>query len=182
MNWIAAWLKARCEYQDKTPCIDCARMCAAKNSFAEGTGCSHALIGILISGGITHPAIANDIAEFTGATPQQRDQIVHRMHRGKWKKPKPKSEKPKKPKPERKLRKVIALDKLGREIRRYASLAETAAEIGVSTTTIQRRCACDFEGIKDEFASLGMTFRYADAWDAMTDKQKMENIQLCTGK
>lgn len=147
----------------------------------EAAECSHALINILICGGVTQPKIAARIAAFTGATPQQWDEIVHEKHRGKYRPPKKKARQ-EKAKPERKIRKVVALDRIGNEIRRYDSTAEAAQAIGMSTTIIQRRCACNFDEIKDEFASLGFTFRYADAWDVLTDAQKMENIQQCTGK
>lgn len=70
MHWITA-------YREKMQ-IDRLR-------FARRARCSERLIFMLEEGQeITHPIIANRIAETCGATAAQRDSIVHEKHRGEW--------------------------------------------------------------------------------------------------
>lgn len=69
MHWITA-------YREKMQ-ID-------RQRFARRTGCSERLIFMLEQGQVTHPIIADRIAEICGATAAQRDSIVHEKHWGEW--------------------------------------------------------------------------------------------------
>lgn len=70
MHWIT-------EYRKK--------MQIGRLRFARAARCSERLIFMLEEGqGITHPIIANRIAEMCGATAEQRDSIAHGKHSGEW--------------------------------------------------------------------------------------------------
>lgn len=178
MNWLAQWLKDRCEYADEKLCIDCTRSCAAQTRLCEGAQCSPELIGILLAGGITHPQIAARIVAFADASPEDFDRIVHKKRRGKCR-PQKKHTGKEDQKQVRKRRAVVVLDRLGKEITRYASTEEACEAVGTSITSVYKRCICDFGTVKDEFARTGFTYRYADEWDELTDAQKKENISQC---
>ena len=139
-----------------------------------------------MNGGVTHPLIANDIADYTGATIAQRDSIVHKKHWGTWK-----------PDPHRKIRRkkvmvkpvpppatwkdeilgmtektdqrkekgraVYAVDKDGKIVRVYHSLATASLQTGVDKSAIYARC--NKRLAENEFLVNEITFRYADEYD-----------------
>lgn len=186
MNWIAKWLAARCEYPEKMDCGECMRICTARRRLAEETGCSEQLTDILVLGGITHPGIADRLADFMGATPRQRDSIVDKKHRGTYHpSPKPKRKavppkpEPEEPRTDQRVVGVVALDRLGKEIARFESAWAAAEKIGCNPKTIQTRCAGKLSGDGDEFRKYGMTFCYTNDWDSMTDREKMASIARC---
>ena len=164
MHWIEA-------YRNK--------MGIDRERFADYVPCSELLIFILENqeGGITHPKIANRIAEICGATAQQRDSIVHKIHRGTW----TPSQKPVKL---GKVRKnctgalaVVKIDPNGNELARYASIAFTAKCNNTSEKRIERYCRRQQAKYRDEFEEFGgFTVRFAHEWDHMTYEEKMKDI------
>ena len=179
MNWIAAWCADRCE--DDRKCIDCYELnCAPRASIVQAAKCSEYLLWILMNeqGAVTHPNIANAIADFTGATAEQRDQIVHKKHHGTWQ-----------PDPKRVIREipvtkerycgqkpVLAIDRLGNVIERFPALKLAAARVGCTVGTISNRCNGVRFG-KDEFVPFGMSFRFEDDWLRLTEEERIEDIQ-----
>ena len=152
-------------------------------------GCSAVLIEILESGdprrGITHPEIANRIAEVTGATAAQRDSIVHAKHRGTWTpKRKQKAEPPKEKEPTavapgtapENARMVVRIDWGGYETGRYISQSDAALATGCSVMTVHNRCARKLKPGTAEFRPYGYTFRYAEEWDAMDETARMADL------
>ena len=161
---------------------------------AEIAGVSEALIYILENQrkAITHPLLANRIAEACGATAAQRDSIVAEKHRGTWTpparpKPRPKPKRPEVPKvklqkPQEEARQdymrgaakaVVAIAPDGEVLQRYESLSEAIDATGVCGASISRRC---MRMIQQEFAATGFTFRYADEWDGMNGWQRRADL------
>lgn len=142
----------------------------------------------------TVPGLADLIAETCGATPAQRDELVLKQYRGTWKgtgKPKlaerkPPTERPvaaapappptavKKKRSDGHNRQVIAIDRNGNIVHRYASLQNAWGLTGINTSTIRKRCYGDIKG--DEFKIYGYTFRYADEWDSLTEDQRRAEV------
>lgn len=161
---------------------------ARPNRPETGIGCSAVLIEILESGdpkrGITHPEIANRIAEVTGATAEQRDSIVHQKHRGTWT---PRLRKKAEIKKEEKVRhfsgnvspnarKVVRIARGGYETGRYESQSMAAMATGCTTMTVHNRCTRKLKPGTEEFSMYGCTFRYADEWDAMDERARMADL------
>lgn len=167
---------------------------------AQLAGVSPALIGILEdqNRAITHPQLANQIAEICGATAAQRDGIVHPKHRGTWKpsrkpadigrllrlrKPRPKPEKPKVEVPDlpkrpavqygSNRRAVVALDREGRVLARYESIMAAGMGEGRNLSCVAMRCA---RKVAREWNRNDRTYRYADEWDAMNAAQRTADM------
>ena len=163
---------------------------ARPNKPETGIGCSAVLIEILESGdpkrGITHPEIANRIAEVTGATAEQRDSIVLEKHRGTWQPGKKSAKQPAEKEKKREsafVKGVVALDKLGNEIGRFRSVREAAERLETSTSVVSSRCLRQIKKVRNEFNALGMTFRHAAEWDRMTSEARAEDMkQIHKGK
>ena len=146
---------------------------------AEAVGCSEYLIWLLAFGNknITHPNIADRIADFLGATPEQRDSIVHKNYHGTWK-----------PNKRRKYRcvtvaptawnakPVVAIDRLGKIIKQYPSVENTANSIGSKNYFVSVRCN-HVSTVRDEFKPYGMSFRFAEEWIPLTDEERLADIQ-----
>jgi len=139
----------------------------------------------------THPKLANMIAAACGATPEQRDMIVNRVHRGEWRGvdgPRVAMELPPTRLPIRAKaqpvagdkyahnnKAVVVLDRAGREVKRCASGKEAAAFMGLSSTTVYSRCA---HATPLEFTvGIPYTCRYAQEWDALTPSAKAASIR-----
>ena len=140
----------------------------------------------------THPKLANMIAAACGATPEQRDMIVNRVHRGKWRGvdgPRVAMELPPTRLPIRAKaqpvagdkyahnnKQVVVLDRAGREVKRCASGREAAEFMGLSSTTVYSRCA---HATPLEFTTVGTpyTCRYAQEWDALTPSARAASIR-----
>lgn len=147
------------------------------------------LIGILedMNGAVTHPDLADMIAAACGATPEQRDGIVHKKHRGTW----PGVDGPKlliavrtkqrtEPRTHRgNTRRVVVLDREGNEVRRFDTLTEAAAFIGISRTSLGQRCR---RIIPYEWQTGNQyTARYADEWDATPPAERLEALPRAGG-
>lgn len=127
----------------------------------------------------THPRIADAIATACHATPEQRDTIVDKEHRGTWKMqqlftttmtPVEKNVNTHKPGYERP---IVKIDVQGRVVARYTSLtaAENCEDLG--RDSIRVRCKRE---VKSEFNGRKYTFRFAEEWDKMTNEQKLEDL------
>lgn len=133
----------------------------------------------------TVPAIADLIAEACGATAEQRDQLVLEKHRGTWKpkpgrKPTPKAAatREEEEEPERRndghCHPVVAVDRAGFAVRRFTGVNNAAARCGTSHHAVYSRCLRQIG--RDEFRLLGITFRYAEEWDRMTDAERRADV------
>ena len=185
MHWIAQF---RRDYRHKNGKIGLTEEEMAKLVSTKNTGCSKKLIEILEAGGITHPDIADRIAHVTGATPEQRDSIVHKKHRGKKfrgrkkkQDPQPFSINPARALPEN-TRGVVRIAPDGSEIERHASINKAAQKLGISTAAIHRRCHGEMWINSNEFESFGYTFRFASEWDSMTPHEKESTIAAARGR
>ena len=161
-------------------------------------GVTPQLIGILedMNKAVTHPELADRIADMCGATAEQRDSIVHAKHRGTWKpsgKPKdietrmrmsrPEPEKPKVevldlPRPAVKYgqnrRAVVALDRQGKILARYESIVAAGKEEKRNLCSVAMRCA---RQVAREWLMNGRTYRYADEWNAMNAAQRRADME-----
>ena len=72
-------------------------------------------------------------------------------------------------------REIVALNRYGTEVGRYASASKAAHLHSISEKTVKTRCHRDGKA-KDEFKSCGCTFRYADEWDAMNAEERQNDI------
>jgi hypothetical protein len=189
MHWLEKW---RRDFQRKDGGTGIGRDELAKMIHKPGTyanpaseiNCSAVLIAILEGGGITHPEIANRIADITGATAQQRDMLVHEIHRGTYvpgaKENRTKSGKRPAPtdpgyKPAN-AREVVRIDIFGRT-ERYASVLDAAHAAGCSAGTVQTRCRRALSAKTNEFLIRDHTWRYADEWEAMTPEAQMDDLR-----
>lgn len=177
MNWIGTWCKQRCELEKN--CDECYEICTPRIGIANAVKCQEHLIWILMNqrGGVTHPNIANAIANYIGATEEERDSIVAPIHRGTWK-PDPKKKNAARSRlySSQCALPVVAVDRLGRVLRRFPSIRLAAAHIGCSTDVVAKRCHC-VDMNKDEFVPYGMTFRFEPDWDMLSDAERRENIR-----
>lgn len=181
MHWITQF---RMNYRRKDGKIGITEEELAKMICTPFTGCNRKLIEILEAGGITHPDIADRIAHVTGATPEQRDSIVHKKHRGKRRKKK-KREKlcpgnmTDMPGWAEKFGAmgVVQIGKDGREMCRHLSITRAAKTLGCTTLSIGRRCRRELWDKSDEFDHFGFTFRYAAEWDDMSPEEKERDIR-----
>lgn len=142
-------------------------------------------------GCVTHPKLATMIARACGATPQQRDMIVAKAHRGTWRGtdgPKvvyqtPPTRLPGKAKAEpvpgdryaNNNKAVVVIDRAGIEVRRFKSGIEAADFMDISKSSVYGRCA---HTVPMEFAAgKPYTCRYAQEWDALTPTAKALSIR-----
>ena len=179
MHWLEEWRTAH-QMSQKT--------------LALQVGVSEQLIWNIENGkgyGFTQPLIANDIADFTGATAAQRDSLVHPKHHGTYK-PNPKRRKKmQRAKPESKAeekrntnrREVLAISEGGVIVGTFSGLNAAAGEYFPCTAmTVCNRCARRLCPTVNEFLPYGVTFRYADEWLNMTDEQQLNDIRRARGK
>ena len=192
MHWIKAWRMQHLNERGlPTSRLELARMIRKRPEPGKPEteiGRSENLIAILEGGGITHPEIANRIAEVLGATQEQRDSIVHKMHRGKWQPPQKRKRKEelaqgKKLQPMMldiepdNARMVARISIGGFETGRFISMMDAAKATGCSTMIVHNRCARKLRPTTDEFNPSGYTFRFADEWDAMTPEERLADIR-----
>ena len=182
MNWIGRWCKEHCQI-DKD-CDHCSDLCLPRFNIARAVNCSEYLIWILVNqnGGITHPEIANAIADYIGATAEERDSIVAMEHRGKWK-----------PNTNRAFfepdsswqlvprhgngKSVVVVDRVGEVIARYSSITTAASRMRVDNGLVSRRCNHIGSDLRDEFEPNSFTFRFADEWDVLTPEERRANVR-----
>ena len=178
MNIIQRWCAARCGVDCE--CGRCTAECIPRARLAEAVGVSEHLLWILQNqtGGITHPKIADDIADFIGATPEERDELVHEKHRGTYV-PNPKN--PALKKNRRAVQKtynslgVVAVDVAGEEVARFQSICDAAKRFNCNALTVVRRCNRGITS-QDEFEPLGVSFRFLEEWAVMSKQQRRADI------
>lgn len=182
MHWLK---KFRLEYKHKNGSRGISREeLAAMVKLKHGT-CSAVLIGIIESGGITHPNIADQIAKATGATAAQRNSMVHPKLRAAWELPKAKrrSEHEKQPPPMAldvipdTAHRVVALDPEGNIVEHFESLSQAARSAGTSAPVVYARCVRKVQMLSGEFAFRGYTWRFAEEWDSMSDAEKAADME-----
>lgn len=187
MHWLTEF---RANYRNKDGSTGISRKELARMVRKPGTasrpeseiGCSEALIGILEGGGITHPLIADRIADVTGATSAQRDILVHKMHHGTYRPQKAQKREPRKnlapTDPDYKpvnARQVVRIDVL-LQAKRFASIREAAAAEGCNAETVRVRCDRALTVKQKELMVRDHTWRYADEWDSMSQDQRLEDM------
>lgn len=175
MNFIGEWCREQCMIGRE--CEGCSAYCEPRYELAHAVKCSEATIWNLIfcNGYITHPGIADRIADYVGATSEQRDSIVHASKRGSYVPNRScKLEFVSKAFPGSK--EVVALDRVGLEVMRFPSIAEAAKKFKTSSNSVSTRCRRKGSASCDEFLSCGFTFRYAAEWDAMGENERKTDI------
>lgn len=175
MNWIGTWCKNRCGLDRN--CDHCTETCIPRIRIANAVNCSEHLIWILMNqdNGMTHPNIANAIAEFMGATAEQRDSIVHSKYRGTWQ-PNDKSESKRgKHYGIWNASPVVAVNRRGNIIKRFSSMKSAARYMNCSPYMVHSRCNRTYLE-KDEFDPIGVTFRLEAEWSNMTQQERFEDI------
>ena len=180
MHWLEKWRKDH-------------QMC--RETFARQVNVSEELIWILenMEKGVTHPRIADAIADYTGATPQQRDSIVHKKHHGTYK-PNPRAKSWEKQQKKTAVRKktqesenkqkrpVVALNEAGVIVEEYPSVnAAVEANFPCTQESVRNRCARRLKPSTNEFMPYGVTFRYADEWFMMPEWLKKDDMQRALG-
>lgn len=180
MHWLEKWRK---DHQ------------MSREIFAQQVNVSEELIWILenMEKGVTHPKIADAIADYTGATPQQRDSIVHKKHHGTYK-PNPRAKswekqqkkiavRKKPPESENKQKRpVVALNEAGVIVGKYPSVnAAVEANFPCSQESVRNRCTRRLKPSTNEFMPYGVTFRYADEWDMMPELLREDDMKRAEG-
>lgn len=177
MNWIGKWCASMCD-KNKS-CDSCSERCIPREQIAAAVKCSEHLVWMLMFQRDVkiQPLIANNIADYIGATVEERDSIVHPKHHGTWK-----------PDPNRKnmylnrarrrsdIQPVVAIDRLGYIVKRFMSKRDAAKYVGCTGVTVANRC----NGVlldKDEFSPYGLSFRYESEWDRLTQEERLANIK-----
>lgn len=173
------------------------RILGARKRRDRPIGCSETLVYILErrKNAITHPAIANLIAEACGATAEQRDSIVAKKYRGEWsgdgvakalflqRRPKPSAPKPRLlgPNPVN-GREIVMIDIGGNVIGRYGSIGQAALNNSVSYGYVEERV---HRRIRLEFRPRDISFRFADEWDGLDEFDRrldLARVQRVEGK
>jgi hypothetical protein len=185
MHWLR---KFREQYARKDGGIGISKDELAAMVKNSDTGCSAVLIGIIENGGITHPGIARRIAKVTGATEKQFNSMVHKKYHGEYKpskrrtytdfaegaRPQPFSPGVTTPN----ARKVLCIGRDGKILKIYDSMLQAAEKCGCSPGAAENRCYRRMVHTSDEFKLLGYTFRFADEWVEMTQRQRMKDLKL----
>lgn len=180
MNFIGEWCRERCIIGSK--CESCSKYCAPRFELAEAVKCSEATVWNLIfcKDYITHPNIADRIADHLGATVEQRDSIVHMDRRGGYI---PICDRVSQKRNENRggsraacMKGIVAIDRAGIEVLRFDSIGEAAKRFGSTPPTVSNRCRRVGSAGYDEFIPPGVTFRYAAEWDAMDENERKTDI------
>lgn len=171
MNFIAKWRHDRCGVNGE--CDTCTRECKPRAELCEETEISEHLMWILQNqrGGVTHPKLADRIADYVGATPEERDSIVHKRHRGTYVPGSAGAALQ-----DVRNRRVVAIDKRGRIIKKFTSTEDAAQHYGCSRNSVWERCTRFTRDIS-EFSLLdGISFRYAAKWSKLSDTERLRDI------
>lgn len=169
MHWIEEWR----HLNDVT-----------REELGNKTRCSAALIATLEeqNNAVTHPCIADRIADITEATMEQRDSIVPKKYRGTWtpgERPVRRRAQSEGQKPSAvpyNARGVVCLDRDGRELGRYQSCREAAEQMGCGKSFVYQHCGRK-NVKKNELFLTGYTFRYADEWDGMSAAEREADLR-----
>ena len=74
------------------------------------------------------------------------------------------------------IRPVVTIDRDGNVLRRFGTVQAAAVYTGQGKEFVRNRCRGLMIG--DEYAGAGVTYRYADEWDAMTPEQRWEAARI----
>ena len=179
------------------------RILGARKRKSRPIDCSDNLIYILErhKGAVTHPNIANVIAEACGATARQRDMIVAARHRGTWAgngramallvdvrvgmpaKPKNtatgiKLTGPKIPNG----KDIVKIDRNGKILAKYSSLGQAALNNNQSMSMVEQRVN---RKTKNEFGMFGFSYRRAEEWENLSDYERridIEKVKVYAGR
>ena len=187
MHWLKKWRKQYVR-KDGRKGIDKKEMAALVRN--RDTGCSDVLIGIVENGGITHPEIARRIARITGATVEQYNSMVHKIHWGGYEpqKNRRRDDFEKKPQPltigvtPPNARAVVRLDMFGNIMDRHNSIMAAAAAAGCSVGAVENRCYRRLNYTSDEFKMLECTFRFEDEWNELSREERMKQLRPGQGR
>ena len=157
----------------------------------------------IMPGAVTHPNIADLLAEACGATAAERDSIVDERYRGDWTPPRkplrledfmwewpfmpPRPEPEPEPEPELMLdlrrrekkhqahnaRAVVAVNRMGEAIARFESVKDAADAANGSEDCVHERCK---RHVRMEFKYRGYTWRYLKEWEAMTEEERRRDV------
>jgi len=191
MHWLEEWMRSECSIATKkNPCGDCTELCAPCMILSQETGAYVSTIKKLAlePDFITGAALANRIAQATGATADQRDMLVNPIHHGEWKPDRRKRRLAKiaasgarepaaKAGEGESFRAIVMIDTTGRELKRFAGMAEARVYGDRNYIGITNRCDRKLAPGTDEFLPHGTTYRWADEWDGLTDAEKQADIQ-----
>jgi len=129
---------------------------------------------------VTHPVLANAIAEVCGATAEQRDMIVTKEHRGEWTPPKRKGGtpvfRPKRKAPNNGSRAVVKIDRYGNTVGWFESVKNAGMREQLGEGAIRDRCKRRME--YDITPNCPYTYRYAGEWTGMTGEDKLKDIRI----
>ena len=172
------------------------RVLGARKRPERPIGCTEALVYMLerSSRPITHPNIADLLAEACGATAEQRDSIVAKKWRGEWKgdgiprclkgcewtmgKAKEAAPGPRDQPYWRRgvagRRSIVKIDANGNVLERYVSLTQATALCGQSMNSIGERAR---KCVRNEFIPGGHSFRFAEEWDKMTPEERRKDLE-----
>lgn len=179
MHWLKQW---RSEHQlSRKQLAEKIKKPGTISNPGSEIGCSELLIGILEGGGITHPLIADRIADVTGATSAQRDMLVHKIHYGTYR--------PQKIQKKGKInprstnadcgtedsRPVVRIDAM-LQTKHYAGIKEAATDEGCKTEVIRMRCDRALVEKRKDMMMRDHTWRYADEWDNMNRIEQMRDM------
>lgn len=170
MHWLTEWMQTQQ---------------ISRRQFANALHVSERLIDILIDTpyGITHPKIADAIADFTGATAEQRDMLVHKRHRGKYVPGQHRQESPVKRRPPVPFRRaVVQLNHIGEIIGEFPSIKDASEATGRTKTWINNRCLRKVQPIISDFKLHGYTFRDAAEWRGMSKEERQADMSKVTVK
>lgn len=187
MNFIGKWCHKRCGVDAE--CGKCTVECKPRSVLSDQTCVSEHLLRILQNqhGGVTHPKIADRIADFIGATPEERDSIVHKKHRGTYT-PNPKNpalkrnkvrriETPEVYRPNTPTSVIAVINSNGRILATHNSLNDVAIQYGCNVSLVRNRCEKSIV-YYDEFSELGVSFRYYEQWKDLSDTDRKKDVDF----
>lgn len=184
MRTLEQWLRKECGLAIKpAACADCREDCIPRLVLSCDANVPQIIIRKLAEEPDFYslPVFADRIADFTGMTLEQHDEMVLKKYRGTWepgkKRRRVKKTEAQRAGPEQAGRAVVAIDNGGIEQERYASANEAAKAPGRSLTGVCNRCNRKLSERTDEFQLYGVSFRWADEWDRLTPEEKKENIR-----
>ena len=171
------------------------RVLGARKRPGRPIGCSESLVYLLerSSKPVTHPNIADLLAEACGASAEEWDSIVRPKWRGRWRGdgvprclkgcewtagksgslPGP-VDQPHWRHGEAGRREIVKIDANGEVLERYVSLTYATAVLGQSMNSIGERAR---KCVRNEFAPKGYSFRFAEEWDGMSPEERKRDLE-----
>jgi len=123
---------------------------------------------------VTHPNIADAIAGYCGATPEQRDSIVAPIHRGTWSLSRVVLCESDAQYVQKNFRPVFKISMSGEILAAYDSIAEAARKEKPNEDVIRKRCKR--ASTADFTREMPYTWRYKSEWLAMSRADQLKDI------